>query len=144
MYAAHQRALSFKQLPNLFTARAARNKRVPTIGGLATRGLAGLSFDLFAAIQHSAEYTLQLRLAQLAQYPDAELAHELVDGALQHHAELAVRGHQLQAAVNAGHGADGNKASASAAGQALDHRCGGWGLPALLRSVWRLGQTLAR
>jgi hypothetical protein len=86
--------------------------------------------------------------AELAKDPDAELADEIVDGALELYAELAVGGDELEAAVNTGHGADGDEAFTGAAWQALYHCRSSRrrGVVALLGWSFevRVGQALAR
>jgi len=121
--AADESALAFEELTGFFAARAARDEGIPTIGALPAGGLAAGHFEPLAAVQGSGQDVFQLFGAQLTQDPDAELTYQVADRSLQLLAQLPVRGDQLQAAIDARHGADGDEASAGSGREALD-QCG--------------------
>lgn len=102
-----------------------------------------MNLDLLTTIEGATEDAFELFGSELTEDTDAELADEIVDGALQLDAEFTVGGDQLEATVNTRHRADGDEPTACAAWQALYH-CGCRGSFAFLRGCFgvRVNQTL--
>src|SRR5579871_4680391 len=119
---AHERAVSLEELPNVLAARAFAGERVPPIGPIAARGLAALHLEHGAAIELAGENALQLADTKLSADPDTELARQASDQALKRRSQLAVRGDELEATVDARHRAHCDEAPARSARQALEWR----------------------
>src|SRR5690606_17931436 len=98
----------------------ARHNRVPAIGALSSRGLAGSYVQARAAVEHSCGDSTKLILSELAFHPYAELGIQPMGNALKASRQLTVRCQELQPSIDAGHGTDGDEPPSRAAGQPVD------------------------
>src|SRR5262249_15005662 len=119
-YPAHKCTMPLEELTDILAAAAARAQGVPAVGALAAARLASLDLQMLAAIEPTLEHTGKRSFRQLAANAHAELTRQAVRRTLQTRRELAVRGHELEAAIDARHGAHGHEAPAAGARNARD------------------------